>query len=56
MSEQPSFTTFRLPPPPIWKATLINGLVWNQPGDKPPPNAFHRFMQRLAFGIKWERL
>jgi hypothetical protein len=43
------------PPEPSWQCQLTQGLVYfvvegNQ------PNAFHRFMQRICFGLKWSRI
>lgn len=41
--------------PPVyrWKCTLMEGYVLSSVR---APCAFHRIMQRLAFGFKWERL
>jgi hypothetical protein len=38
-----------------WKCQLIEGVYWNAEEGK-QPNAFHRFMQRLFFGIKWSKI
>lgn len=38
-----------------WKCQLIYGTYWHVEEGK-QPNWFHRMMQRLCFGIKWERL
>lgn len=42
--------------PPKWRVHLLPGVHYNLAGDKPVPNAFHRLMQRLILGIKWERV
>jgi hypothetical protein len=66
MSEEPSFHSAAIPssaifkPPPSsdWEATLIAGGGWSyvlRPARGSEPNAFHRFMQRLCFGIKWRK-
>lgn len=38
-----------------WKCELCKNTFWYVEEGK-QPNAFHRFMQRLCFGIKWERI
>ncbi|TGQ23895.1 hypothetical protein EN863_064620 [Mesorhizobium sp. M00.F.Ca.ET.220.01.1.1] len=45
------------PPPSDWECRLIGGPhgVVFRPAKGCEPNAFHRLMQRLAFGIKWRR-
>lgn len=37
-----------------WQCHLVDGFVVipNKGGE---PNAFHRWMQRLAFGFRWEK-
>jgi hypothetical protein len=47
--------TISIPPKPAWKCQLINGVYWNVEEGK-QPNAFHRLMQRLFFGIKWSKI
>ena len=39
----------------VWKCKLIEGTYWYIEDGK-QPNAFHRFMQRICFGIKWSRI
>lgn len=36
-----------------WKCTLLRSVEWRT---DTPPNVVHRFMQRVAFGFKWEKL
>ena len=38
-----------------WKCELHPGTHWHCEEGK-QPNAFHRFMQRLCFGVKWSRI
>jgi hypothetical protein len=39
-----------------WKCQIIEDhLVWHVEEGK-QPNAFHRLMQRLFFGIKWSKI
>lgn len=54
-AEEGVFCQLRKPPEPSeWQATLLPGLKV-RPNKGCEPNAFHRFMQRLAFGIVWTR-
>lgn len=46
--------TVRMPQLCDWQAK-INGLTY-RPYKHQEPNAFHRLMQRLCFGVKWERI
>lgn len=43
------------PPKYTWKCELHPGTYWHVQEGK-QPNAFHRFMQRLCFGVKWSRI
>ena len=56
MNDQPHVFLFDVPSPPVWKVMLIDGTYWHLAADKKPPNAFHRFMHKLVFGLKWERI
>lgn len=38
-----------------WKCQLHSNTYWYVHEGK-QPNAFHRFMQRLCFGVKWSRI
>jgi hypothetical protein len=38
-----------------WKCQLTHGTYWYVEEGK-QPNAFHRFMQRLCFGIVWSKI
>ncbi len=38
-----------------WRCQLLTGTYWNVEEGK-EPNWFHRKMQQLCFGIKWEKL
>lgn len=38
-----------------WKCELHPNTYWHCEEGK-QPNAFHRFMQRLCFGVKWSRI
>lgn len=46
--------TFHLPEASKWGCWLGDTTVWYPPKGE-EPNAFHRFMQRLCFGVKWKR-
>lgn len=37
-----------------WSCWLTESTVWTPPKGE-EPNTFHRFMQRLCFGVKWRR-
>jgi hypothetical protein len=43
------------PPYYAWRCHLIPGVVY-QLAEGKQPNAFHRLMQRLCFGVRWERI
>jgi hypothetical protein len=43
----------KLPEKSDWQAVICG--VTYKPYKGQEPNRFHRWMQRLAFGIKWER-
>lgn len=43
------------PPVYVWRCQLIPGTYWCVEEGK-QPNWFHRKMQQLCFGIKWEKL
>lgn len=45
--------SFQAPPKPTWRCWIWDGLCYYV---SKPPNAFHRLMQRIAFGFRWERL
>jgi hypothetical protein len=38
-----------------WRCHLIPGVVYHLEEGR-QPNAFHRLMQRLCFGVRWERI
>ena len=38
-----------------WRCEVAPKTYWHCAEGK-QPNAFHRMMQRLAFGFKWERI
>lgn len=38
-----------------WKCELHQSMYWHVAEGK-QPNAFHRLMQRLCFGVKWSRI
>lgn len=46
--------TIQAPKMSDWQAR-INGVTF-RPFQYQEPNMFHRFMQRICFGIKWERV
>ncbi len=39
-----------------WQATIAGNMIVWRPEKGREPNAFHRLMQRLILGIKWERV
>ncbi len=41
--------------PSGWQMTIVPGYVYRPSKANGVPNAFHRFMQRVFFGFKWER-
>lgn len=47
----------QIPEPSEWQCRLLGGAqpVLFIPAKGDEPNAFHRFMQRLCFGIIWEK-
>jgi hypothetical protein len=48
--------TLTIPEPSGWVAYLVpGGAAQFRPTKGNVPNAFHRFMQRLCFGIRWYR-
>lgn len=49
--------TFRADRPQLsnWRVHLMNGVVFT-PKKNCEPNWFHRRMQELAFGVRWERV
>lgn len=49
--------TIHLPTPAGWKARVLGGAnpFYVIPAEGGVPNRFHRWMQRLAFGIVWEK-
>lgn len=53
MTDDTLFIRIKSPPPTNWQ-------VWLWPGNcmhvASPPNPFHRLMQRLVFGFRWEKL
>lgn len=40
---------------PTWRCRLTNNTYWNVE-DGNQPNWFHRKMQQLCFGFKWEKV
>jgi hypothetical protein len=38
-----------------WRCHLVPGVVYHLAEGR-QPNAFHRLMQRLWFGVRWERI
>lgn len=48
------YTAFKTPKY-AWKCELHPNTYWQCEEGK-QPNAFHRFMQRLCFGLKWTRI
>lgn len=56
MNGEPHVFLFDIPSPPVWRVMLIDGTWWTLSSEQKPPNAFHRFMHRLVFGLKWERI
>jgi hypothetical protein len=38
-----------------WKCELHPNTYWHCEEGK-QPNSFHRFMQKLCFGVKWSRI
>lgn len=47
--------TITLPRSGKWTAHMFGGYVQFTPNEGQEPNAFHRLMQRLAFGVVWKR-
>ena len=43
------------PPEYAWRCHLVRGVVYHLEEGK-QPNAFNRLMQRLCFGVRWERI
>jgi hypothetical protein len=41
--------------PGKWTAYMFDGYVQFTPPKGQEPNAFHRLMQRLAFGVVWKQ-
>ena len=52
ISEKQSLLTFHTPQF-TWQAQILDSVVYKV---EKPPNRFHRFMQRLCFGIVWSKL
>ena len=42
--------------PSGWQMTIVPGYVYRPSRAVGIPNRFHRFMQRVFFGFKWERI
>lgn len=53
-NRQQEFSTL-MGPKYTWKCELHPSTYWHVQEGK-QPNAFHRFMQRLCFGVKWTRV
>lgn len=44
-----------IPPDCKWRVEVMKDVYWmREEGEQ--PNAFHRFMQRIFFGFKWEKI
>jgi hypothetical protein len=39
----------------VWSCEVMPKVYWRREEGQ-QPNAFHRLMQRLVFGFKWERI
>ena len=54
---QPEIHVLKIPEQSQWQARLLGGSspVVYIPAKGSEPNAFHRFMQRLCFGVVWEK-
>lgn len=54
--DHPPHPTYILQYPKMdWKCELHPNTHWHCEEGK-QPNAFHRFMQRLCFGVKWTKV
>jgi hypothetical protein len=48
-------TEIRQEPKYAWRCELMQKVYWEREEGQ-QPNAFHRLMQRLVFGFKWEKV
>lgn len=55
MSERTDAVEVTRPQLSNWRVHLMNGVVFT-PKNNCEPNWFHRRMQELAFGVRWERV
>lgn len=46
--------TFSVPERSDWECDIVSGFTL-RPDRGDEPNAFHRLMQRLAFGFRWRK-
>ena len=53
--DTPGAEEYKFMPPYAWRCK-ISPLFWLDFPEGSQPNAFHRFMQRIVLGIKWERI
>lgn len=54
-SAEHRYVMFKMPEKSEWRCHLVSGVIFT-PDKGNEPNRFHRWMQRLAFGIKWEKV
>lgn len=52
-NDSSKYYTINIPDASEW-SVKSNGIMY-RPNKGDEPNAFHRFMQRLAFGFKWTK-
>lgn len=55
MTSRDVLTTYRMviPPSPNWKIHITGNTYFTVVG---APNAFNRWMQRICFGVRWEKI
>lgn len=53
LHQAPDMAVLSVPKVSKWEARLFDGYVRFRPQEGHEPNAFHRLMQRLAFGVVW---
>lgn len=51
----PTMYSIFKPPTYTWRCQLHPGTYWNVE-DHRVPNRFHRWMQKLCFGVVWEKI
>ena len=57
MDEEEGYVKYTMlePKPGKWRLWVVDGFCLEPAADKKIPNWFHRKMQNLFFGFRWER-